>query len=109
MCQKLEEELHQKEEEIVHAKSENFKLLKKLETLEIQEKQINQKIDEKIQIDKGTNLEARVEQLEEWLKEGLNTRAESGYLSLPSTESDQKGKIDLLISGSQPEEIFHSG
>lgn len=109
MCQKLEEELHQKEEEIVHAKSENFKLLKKLETLEIQEKQLNQKIDEKIQIDKGTNLEARVEQLEEWLKEGLNTRAESGYLSLPSTESDQKGKIDLLISGSQPEEIFHSG
>ena len=48
-------------------------------------------------VQKETNLAIRIEQLEQMM-ENLNNKAESGYLSLPSTESSQKLKIssDLL-------------
>ena len=84
LCQKLEADLRDKEEEIINAKSENFRLIKTVEMLQ-KSHQNHQKELESAEKIHNTNFEARLEHLEQIFTENKTT--ESGYLSLPSIDS----------------------
>ena len=87
LCQKLEADLHEKEEEIINARSENFKLMKTVDILQknhqSQQKTLEVETTEK---NTNTNIEARLEHLEQIVTEN---KTESGYLSIPSIDSSK--------------------
>ena len=64
LCQKLEADLRDKEEEIINAKSENFRLIKTVEMLQ-KNHQNHQKELESAEKIHNTNIEARLEHLEQ--------------------------------------------
>ena len=68
LCQKLEAELREKEDEIINTKTENFKLEKTVEFLQTNQNQQNQE-SEKDDCTTTKNLEARLEYLEQMVSE----------------------------------------
>ena len=68
LCQKLEAELREKEDEIINTKTENFKLEKTVEFLQTNQNQQSQE-SKKDDSNNTKNLEARLEYLEQMVSE----------------------------------------
>lgn len=95
MCQKLEQELRQKEEEIIQSKSENFQLLKKLEFVQSTQSLCSGETED---------LEARIKNLELMVNDlSAVNKTESGYWSTNS--SSKKIGDDLSNITEEEEEI----
>ena len=81
LCQKLESELREKEEEIINTKTENFKLEKTVEFLQTNQTQQNQE-SEKDDCTTTKNLEARLEYLEQMVSESKTEAISSSMAKL---------------------------
>ena len=81
LCQKLEAELREKEDEIINTKTENFKLGKTVEFLQTNQSQQNQE-SEKDDSNTTKNLEARLEYLEQMVSESKTEAISSSMAKL---------------------------
>ena len=91
LCQKLEAELREKEDEIINTKTENFKLEKTVEFLQTNQNQQNQE-SEKDDCTTTKNLEARLEYLEQMVSE---SKAEVISSSMAKIEVAKKPHLQM--------------
>ena len=91
LCQKLEAELREKEDEIINTKTENFKLEKTVEFLQTNQNQQNQE-SEKDDCTTTKNLEARLEYLEQMVSE---SKAEAISSSMAKFEVAKKPHLQM--------------
>ena len=81
LCQKLESELREKEDEIINTKTENFKLEKTVEFLQTNQNQQSQE-SKKDDSNATKNLEARLEYLEQMVSESKTEAISSSMAKL---------------------------
>ena len=93
LCQKLEAELREKEDEIINTKTENFKLEKTVEFLQTNQNQQNQE-SEKDDCTASKNLEARLEYLEQMVSE---SKAEAISSSMAKLEVAKKPHLQMFF------------
>ena len=92
LCQKLEAELREKEDEIINTKTENFKLEKTVEFLQTNQNQQSQE-SEKDDSNTTKNLEARLEYLEQMVSE---SKTEVISSSMAKFEMAKKTPLNIV-------------
>ena len=116
LCQKLEAELREKEDEIINTKTENFKLEKTVEFLQTNQNKQSQE-SEKDDSNATKNLEARLEYLEQMVSESKTeaisssiTKVEpvTSYNSLKQYTTVKPKRLIFTFTFNKKRRCFHA-